>query len=342
MMKLKELFGYKTPRATKMKVLLATLTFFVAVLMPIAHCDSEDVAWCYHEPSCNDTVWISKPFGVCNGTRQSPINIETANVQGDPSLTAFTFNGFSENNAMKEIMNTGRTVKVKLGEGLLSVSGGGLPNSFNSLQFHLHWGNGSNVPGSEHTVDNRRYPMELHIVHINSKFNGNISLALEDPEGVAALGFFIQASNDTGLPASWKTLTSYLSNITNSGQYVNITDKISVDDLLEGVDRTKFYRYLGSLTTPNCQEVVVWTVFKDPIRVSKDLIDLFSTSVYVNTSSNSPLATNTYRRTVSAEGRVVRTQVSPTSSPPPSSAASKTSNTLGLLFLAMLPLLHRG
>lgn len=50
---------------------------------------------------------------------------------------------------------------------------------------------------------------------------------------------------------------------------------ISLDDLLFGVDRTKYYRYLGSLTTPACNEAVVWTVFKDPIMVSKDLVGFF-------------------------------------------------------------------
>lgn len=53
---------------------------------------------------------------------------------------------------------------------------------------------------------------------------------------------------------------------------------ISLDDLLFGVDRTKYYRYLGSLTTPACNEAVVWTVFKDPIMVSKDLVGFFFNS----------------------------------------------------------------
>lgn len=47
---------------------------------------------------------------------------------------------------------------------------------------------------------------------------------------------------------------------------------ISINDLLMDVDMTKYYRYNGSLTTPGCDEVVVWTVFQQPIRISKDLV----------------------------------------------------------------------
>lgn len=54
-------------------------------------------------------------------------------------------------------------VTCELGDKLVNVSGGGLNGMYNVLQFHFHWGKADfiNHPGSEHTVDGNRYPMEV-------------------------------------------------------------------------------------------------------------------------------------------------------------------------------------
>ena len=38
------------------------------------------------------------------------------------------------------------------------------------------------------------------------------------------------------------------------------------------MDKSDYYRYFGSLTTPGCNEVVQWTVFKQPIQISANQV----------------------------------------------------------------------
>lgn len=57
------------------------------------------------------------------------------------------------------VKNVGFPVILQVGSGM-SVSGGGLPDVYHTVQLHFHWG-GPATNGSEHTVDRRRYPMEV-------------------------------------------------------------------------------------------------------------------------------------------------------------------------------------
>ncbi|XP_017273796.1 carbonic anhydrase XVb [Kryptolebias marmoratus] len=309
-------------------ILFAAVAAVLCLFAPGAHCASTTIPWCYHDPSCNDSQWATIVPQYCNGSRQSPINIVSASATANANLTAFTFDGFSSTSAMKSLENTGKTVKVTLNPGV-RISGGDLSEAYDTLQIHLHWGNGSSVPGSEHTVDGKRYPMELHIVNSKSSYNRNTTLAVEDSQGLAALGFLIEELKDTtGQPAAWKNLSTLLSNISLAGQSVSLAAGISLDDLLVGVNRSNYYRYLGSLTTPACNEAVVWTVFKDTIKVSKDLINLISSSLHINDSS-SPVMVNVFRNIQPAQ---------PVSTQPKDSTSSSTKMgfSLGLMVLGLM------
>ncbi|MCI4384032.1 hypothetical protein PGIGA_G00033660 [Pangasianodon gigas] len=308
----------------KMNVQL--VSFLVACLLSTAYSEGS-VEYCYNLPACNASTWPTLAPHHCNGTRQSPINIVTADVKADKNLTAFSFKGFNDNSTIISIQNIGKSVKIHLDETKMSVSGGGLQSQYNSSQFHIHWGNGSSINGSEHTVDGRQYAMELHIVNIRADVTPDA--AVNDSTAYAVLGFFIEATNGSGTPESWKKLTSFLSEIPNKGDSLDIMHELTVDSLLEGVDRTKYYRYLGSLTTPSCDEIVVWTVFKDPIKVSKDLIDLFSNKMHINATAG-PFIINNYRPAQALNGRVVTSQPTSLSGSQPSSAASTLHHTLSI------------
>ncbi|KAK0155273.1 Carbonic anhydrase 4 [Merluccius polli] len=237
--------------------------------------------------------WSQISGASCGGHRQSPINIVGSQAISDPNLHNFDFTNFTNQHALKTLVNNGHTVKCTVVDGQVEVSSGGLNGSYGVLQFHFHWGDTTLHPGSEHMLDGHRYPMEMHIVCMKKGLT--ISEALMDPEGIAVLGFFIQATEE-GKQKPWQDLTSYLDNLNSSDSKVNISHSLSISDLLGDVDRTKFYRYKGSLTTPSCNEAVVWTVFQEPIQVHADLIKLFPTKTTLS---------NVYRPTQDLSGRHV-------------------------------------
>ncbi|KAM3591370.1 uncharacterized protein V6R79_000846 [Siganus canaliculatus] len=247
--------------------------------------------WCYNGCEHTPEHWGNLHGSSCGEKRQSPINIDTSLVKSDQNLHNFTFVNFNYENATKSIINTGHTVKVKLEENKVEISGGGLNGTYSTIQFHFHWGDTEHHDGSEHTIDGHRYPMEMHIVSLKKGYD--VPQALADSEGIAVLGFFINATDDGGSPEAWEMLTSYLTNATDD---VPLNHSISIDDLIGNVDRTKFYRYMGSLTTPNCNEAVVWTVFHEPITINRNLIQMFPMKTQYS---------NVYRPTQALNGRHV-------------------------------------
>ncbi|XP_061077860.1 uncharacterized protein LOC133111477 isoform X1 [Conger conger] len=260
-------------------------------------------SWCYNDHcDYSPSHWNMLPGVKCGGNTQSPINIETEHVTFDKSLNNFTFTNFSNLHSMKYFINTGHTVKCVLEENMVAIEGGGLSHKYFAMQFHFHWGKiDDHSDGSEHSVDSTRYPMEMHIVSVRKGLS--VAEALKDSEGLAVLGFFIQVTREKTNQKSWETVTSYLSNIKKKDSTVEMSSKISIDDLLGDVDLSKYYRYNGSLTTPDCNEAVVWTVFKQPIKVNKELVKLFPSIMGYY---------DVYRPRQKLHNRTVRTSTAPT------------------------------
>lgn len=124
--------------------------------------------------------------GNCSMSEQSPINIVTRNRIFDKQLLPFeltgsqnVFNGSLENNGHTgtsfmdrkwlfidgfiwiylEISLFCALVQLNLPDNI-TLKGGNLPTTYKALQLHLHWGKDGG-PGSEHTIDGERFPMEV-------------------------------------------------------------------------------------------------------------------------------------------------------------------------------------
>lgn len=53
----------------------------------------------------------------------------------------------------------------------------------------------------------------------------------------------------------------------HTGVSVNLTSFPLASLLPSAVGLLRYYRYFGSLTTPGCQPVVLWTVFENPVPI---------------------------------------------------------------------------
>lgn len=199
-------------------------------------------------------------FEQCAGNAQSPINIETDSIEYDKNLKSFKFINYDVKYTWN-VSHTGHGVLVNRIEGLkqaVGFNGSDFDNQFDLQQLHFHWGY-NKYQGSEHLIDGKKYPLELHLVH---KYNSRLAI----------LGFVFQLSQNDN-----EALTSILPgiDIARSKEYSKYV-LFSLSSVLPAEeDLDKYYRYSGSLTTPPCTEGVTWTVFSKPINISANQLKNF-------------------------------------------------------------------
>ncbi|NXP03488.1 CAH4 anhydrase, partial [Thinocorus orbignyianus] len=251
--------------------------------------------WCYlsqksQQPQCKDPRRWHLEYATCKGNNQSPINIVTKNVTYDKNLKPLNFEGYDVKGTSKwKITNNGHTVKVTLGTSP-KIGGGGLERKYKAIELHWHWGVEDvqqYLPGSEHSIDGEKEAMELHIVHIRDDVP-DLTEAKKYADGVAVLAFFIKADEEN---KNYATLISELENIKYKEQTKQM-EPLPLSSLLPPEDELRnYYRYNGSLTTPDCHEGVIWTIFKKPIELGRLQISEFS-KVYFDEHNSTPMTEN--------------------------------------------------
>ncbi|CAL4140384.1 unnamed protein product, partial [Meganyctiphanes norvegica] len=150
-----------------------------------------------------------------------------------------------------------------------TVNDGGLPGEYTFAQYHFHWGADSSK-GSEHTINGVQFPLEMHIVNFKTEY-GSLGGSVDKGDGLAVLGVMweIQPSDNPNI----QPIIDALASATAGGPAIEVKDKNPLMDMLPKTD--VFFRYLGSLTTPTCNEAVVWTLFQATNGISEKQMAAF-------------------------------------------------------------------
>ncbi|KAM4614250.1 carbonic anhydrase 5A, mitochondrial isoform 1-T1 [Discoglossus pictus] len=212
-------------------------------------------------------------INVPGGSRQSPIDIRVRDSVFHPNLAPVTTH--YDPNTCLHIWNNGYSFLVEFDDctDKSVVSGGPLENPFRLKQFHFHWGV-NNDWGSEHTVDSKVYPAELHLVHWNCSKYRTFEEAIMEDNGLAVIGIFLK------LGAHHQKLQK-LVDILPSVRYKDSLTEFNYFDpshLLPSCN--DYWTYSGSLTTPPLTESVTWIMMKKPIEVDHSQLAVFRSLLY--------------------------------------------------------------
>ncbi|KAI4559165.1 hypothetical protein MJT46_019920, partial [Ovis ammon polii x Ovis aries] len=203
-----------------------------------------------------------KLYPIAQGDRQSPINIVSSQAVYSPSLKPLEIS--YESCTSLSITNNGHSVQVDFNDSddRTVVSGGPLDGPYRLKQFHFHWGKKHGV-GSEHTVDGKSFPSELHLVHWNAKKYSTFGEAASAPDGLAVVGVFLETGDEH---PSMNRLTDALYMVRFKGTKAQFSC-FNPKCLLPA--SRHYWTYPGSLTTPPLSESVTWIVLREPIRISE-------------------------------------------------------------------------
>jgi carbonic anhydrase len=215
------------------------------------HGDSK-AHWGY-EPENGPANWgkLNRDWALCaEGKAQSPIDLMGARQEkSDDMKLAFPAANLRiiHQTHVLDAIDNGHTIQINYDGGETFTVGN---ESYELRQYHFH-------SPSEHTVNGRHYPMEMHLVHVSQD------------KKLAVIGVFIEEGrHNTAFDAIWSNLPQ------KTGQEVHIENvQVDIDDMLPGNKTT--YRYSGSLTTPPCSEDVRWFVYAEPIELSGNQIKAF-------------------------------------------------------------------
>ncbi|XP_051120915.1 alpha carbonic anhydrase 7-like [Andrographis paniculata] len=201
---------------------------------------------------------IREEWKECTTSKmQSPIDIKNEKVQIVSYLGRLET---SYKPANATLVNRGHDMMIKWVDGAGHIE-------INRRLYELkqcHW----HIP-SEHTINGRRFDMEVHLVH-QTKDNRT-----------AVIGIMYKIGRSDSFLSVMKQNLKIMAHTRDVKKTLGI-----IDPRLIKFGSCKYYKYMGSLTTPPCTQNVLWTIVKKIRIVTEEQITMIRNAVHDELETN--------------------------------------------------------
>ncbi|XP_066262380.1 putative carbonic anhydrase 3 [Euwallacea similis] len=202
---------------------------------------------------------------------ESPIDVNINRVipvNTGPRLTWVNFDSVPKKMKMT---NTGRSVIVsgKWGRERPYITNGSLSGKYVFSHIHFHWG-ANDTEGSEHTIDGRQFPGELHVVLFKSCYLTQ-EAALKEKDGVVILVYILNLQESPN--PSLECIVSTLAAIVKAHTSAKLLP-VALNSIFNQFE-ADYFMYRGSLANTSCIHSITWLITRFPICVSSDQINSF-------------------------------------------------------------------
>ena len=115
------------------------------------------------------------------------------------------------------------------------------------------------------------------MVHWNRSKYPSPNVAAGHGDGLAVIGVLLEVKDGEEHPELAK-LVPYIDKIPFCGNKVTISEQMDPTNFIPNNPKMpkRFWTYQGSLTTPPLLESVIWIVFQQTLKISKQQVDIYA------------------------------------------------------------------
>ncbi|KAI9154018.1 hypothetical protein LWI28_019950 [Acer negundo] len=232
---------------SKIPFFVSAISLFLGLALAVDHKGSVDFSY---SGATGPSNWgtLKPEYALCSlGLKQSPVNIIQNNTVLNQNLK---LSKQYDTVANATLINSVIHIELKYDGHIGGMEINGKIYNFEEMHWHSP---------SEHLIDGQRFAAELHLVHRAKDYSAAVNAILyEFGNSPTEVDPFLAELGDALEMLSENNVTKVHVGILNT------------EPLMQNY--RKFYRYVGSFTTPPCKEGVIWTILGKVKTISQEQV----------------------------------------------------------------------